>query len=109
MTTPNALDAYAATMSDEQIMDALVHLERLLESLHGTMRDLANQNRAADALKIRDEAQAHRMVYVALIDRIEARYPWLIAEVEAWCNNDADERTYVAVLTDALTREYVLA
>lgn len=85
--------AAAQHRSDEQIMDVIYILDRDLNGMTDkTGRTAANL----------------RLVRAAMYELIEARYPWLDAILEAWCESDEDDRGYTQVIADALTAENVL-
>ena len=89
MNTNEKIREAASTLSDDQVMEAIVMIDTELETLKG------------------DAGYAHRTVRAALYEVLETRYPFLNEILDAWVETD-DDRTYTEVIADALTKEYVL-
>ena len=79
----------ASTLSDDQIIEAIITIDTELETLKG------------------DAGYAHRTVRAALYAVLERRYPFLSEILDAWVEA-GDDRTYTEVIVDALTKEYIL-
>lgn len=89
MNTNEKIREAASTLSDDQIMEAIVTIETELETLKG------------------DAGYAHRTVRAALHEVLENRYPFLTEILDAWVEAE-DDRSYTEVIADALTKEYVI-
>ncbi len=89
MNTYEKIREAASTLSDDQVMEAIITIDTELETLKG------------------DKGDAHRTVRAALYDVLENRYPFLTEILDAWITGE-DDRTYTEVVADALTKEYVL-
>lgn len=89
MNTNEKIREAASTLSDDQVMEAIVLIDTELETLKG------------------DAGYAHRTVRATLYAVLENRYPFLTEILDAWVEAD-DDRTYTEVIADALTKEYVL-
>ena len=89
MNTIDKIREAASTLSDDQVMEAIVTIDTELETLKG------------------DAGYAHRTVRAALYEVLETRYPFLTEILDAWVLAE-DDRTYTEVIADALTKEYVL-
>ena len=89
MNTYEKIRKAASTLSDDQVMEAIVLIDTELETLKG------------------DAGYAHRTVRAGLYEVLENRYPFLTEILDA-CVKADDDRTYTEVIADALTKEYVL-
>lgn len=97
MTAHDAIVAKCSTMSDDQIADCILEINRQHDAMS-----------TADRL-MGDEAATLRLVRGAMLSVLEARYPWLDEILETWVEDATDDREYSQVVFDALSAEMILA
>lgn len=82
----NALEKYAAALTTQAIIDAILHTDQTLNTVD----------------RVSDEARTLREIRASLYSTLEARFPHVEAVLEDWAMNVEDERTYTEVLLDAV-------
>ena len=85
---------HCSTMSNEQVADCIIEIDQRLDAITD---------------KASDDAGTLRTVRAALLTVLETRYPWLDEILDAWVNDDDDDREYAQVVFDALNAEMVLS
>lgn len=83
-----------STMSAAEVADLIIETDKQLDAITD---------------KASDDTGALRMVRAALLTVLETRYPWLDEILDAWVDNDDDDREYAQVVFDALNAEMVLS